>query len=229
MEFVKQYLKIVSYVCSGLVFAFAAFYFLANLYHYYELRKNYITDFNSQSLVIEMDSALAQIQENINTFNPNTYNGSISTSDMRLLNQNLSNCINSFNNEVINSMREKNVITIIDVYNLRESYENNILSECIVNNLNKITIEEEDYGSTYLANNKELIKMYVYSLRNATSYLKKDLLNNSSYFYNTAIASSSIKDSTRDGFFEVMDAYNRAANFVLYVSNWYRMEAEGSL
>jgi len=186
MEFVKQYLKIVSYVCSGLVFAFAAFYFLANLYHYYELRKNYITDFNSQSLVIEMDSALAQIQENINTFNPNTYNGSISTSDMRLLNQNLSNCINSFNNEVINSMREKNVITIIDVM-LNRYMESKIkkVGSCglgVWETMRRYEVIKKVTSEEYAPNIKELFSMTQAEIKHyfayiANIYVRRELKN----------------------------------------------------
>ena len=90
-------------------------------------------------------------------------------------------------------MKSKDRITIIDVYNLRESYENDILSSCIVNNLYwATTVDSANFNSSYLVNNKDMIQLYVNSLLDETSYLKKDLLNNSSYFYNTSIASSSI-------------------------------------
>ena len=73
-----------------------------------------------------------------------------------------------------------------------------------------------------------MIQLYINSLLDETSYLKKDLINNSSYFFNTSIASSSIKDNTRDGFYEVMGAYNKAASFVEYISHWYKDEVEGN-
>ena len=147
---------------------------------------------------------------------------------MQLVRQNLFNCMASFDNETINGLRNKNKITIIDVYNLRESYENDILNKCVVNNMYWLTTIDESYGSKYLLNNKEMTKLYIDSLLTSyTSYLKKDLLNNSSYYYNTSIASTSVKDNTRDGFFEVMDAHNRVARLVLYLSDWYKMEAEG--
>lgn len=228
MDFLKQYLKIISYVCTGLVFVFASFYILANLYHYYELRKDYLASYNNDELTMIIDSNLAKIESNSNIYNPAAYHGKISNSNMLMIKQNLSNCVNAFNNETVNELRSKNKITIIDVYKLRESYENDVLNKCIVNNLSWLTTVDDSFGSKYLVNNKEITSLYIDSLLTAyTSYLKKDLLNNSSYYYNTSIASSSIKDNTRDGFYEVMDAYNRASKFVLYVSNWYKLEAEG--
>ena len=228
MDFLKQYLKIISYVCTGLVFVFASFYILANLYHYYELRKDYLSSFNNNELTMIVDSNLANVEANINMYNPETYNGKVSKNNMFMVKQNLSNCINAFNNDTVKELRSKNKITIIDVYKLRESYENDILNKCIVSNLSWLTTVDESYGSKYLVDNKDITTLYIDSLLTVyTSYLKKDLLNNSSYFYNTSIASQSVKDNTRDGFYEVMDAYNRASKFVLYVSNWYKLEAEG--
>jgi len=224
MEFIKQYLKILSYVSTGLVFAFASFYLLANLYHFFELRKDFYTSFNNELIVTDIDKTLETVNNNINAFNSSNYKGQIPTNNMNLIRQNLSNCISSFNNSAMSEMRNKNVITIVDVYRLRESYENDILNKCVVNNLHWLTEADSSYGN-YLVDNKDLSKLYIDALVASTSYLKKDLLNNSSYYYNTSIASTSTLDNTRDGFYEVMDAYNRAAKLVLYVSEWYKVEA----
>lgn len=223
MEFIKQYLKILSYVSTGLVFAFASFYLLANLYHFFELRKDFYTSFNNELIVTDIDKTLETVNNNINAFNSSNYKGQIPTNNMNLVRQNLSNCISAFNNSAMSEMRNKNVITIVDVYRLRESYENDILNKCVVNNLHWLTEVDSSYGN-YLVDNKDLSKLYIDALVASTSYLKKDLLNNSSYYYNTSIASASTLDNTRDGFYEVMDAYNRAAKLVLYVSEWYKVE-----
>lgn len=226
MEFVKQYLKILSSVCTGLVFAFASFYLLANLYHFFELKKDFHTDFSKEPIVIDINETMQQVNNNINSSNLGKYKGRISINNMNLIKQNLSNCIVSFNNSTIESMYTKNKITIVDVYKLRESYENDILNKCVVNGLYWLTYTDDSYGQ-YLIDNKELAKLHMDTLLTSTSYLKKDLLNNSSYYYNTAIASLSVLDNTRDGFYEVMDAYDRVAKLVLYVSNWYKAELEG--
>lgn len=223
MDFLKQYLKIISYSLLGLVFAFASFYLLANLYHYLEIRKDYVADFSNHPIVTDIDKSLVQIQANINKFNSNTYSGSIPTLKMQSIKQNIEACLNSINNEEYRHMKSVNRISILDVYKLRETYENEVYNKCIVTNLYWLT-ELENINDSYLNNNKELTKYYFDTLKSLTSYLKKDLINNSSYYYNTSIVSASIKDNTKDGYYDVMDAYTKATNFVLYLSNWYRME-----
>lgn len=225
MDFIKQYLKVVSYMCSGLVFVFASFYLLANVFHYMELRRDYVAKYDDQVIVTEIDSNIQKATENVSSFDVNNYNGTIPAAQMSLIKQNIDQCAVAFNNETRQAMKGKTKITIVDVYKLRESYENDILNKCIINNLYWITSVEDNYPSATLVKNKEINKLYVDSLLSSTSYLKKDLLNNSSYYYNTSIASSSMKDNTRDGFFEVMDSYNKAAKFVLYISNWFKEEA----
>lgn len=229
MDFLKQYLKIINYALIGLVFAFASFYLLSNAYHYLEIRKDFITDFNNQPLVLDFEEKMQNVSKNISSFSTSNYKGNVNINQMQVIYYNLKACTESFKNETIKSMKEKNKITIIDVYQLRESYENDILSSCIVNNLYwTTTIDAATFNSSYLINNKDMVQLYVNSLLDETSYLKKDLLNNSSYFFNTSIASSSIKDNTKDGFYEVMGAYSNAASFVEFVSEWFKNEVEGN-
>ena len=119
MDFLKQYLKVISYVCTGLVFVFASFYILANLYHYYELRKDYLVSYSNDNLVLQIDSTLSKVQANANSYDISKYKGKISSNNMLMIKQNLLNCISSFNNKTVADLRTKNKITIIDVYNLR--------------------------------------------------------------------------------------------------------------
>lgn len=228
MEFFKQYLKIINYAMMGLVFVFSGFYLLSNAYHYLEIRKDLIIDFDSQPLVKNLDQKVEKINNDLSSFSINNYQGDISTNQMQLIYFNLKSCVESFQNETMKSMKNKKRLTIIDVYQLRESYENNILSSCIVNNLYWLTtINSATFPSTYILNNQDMIQLYINTLLDETTYLKKDLLNNSSYFYNTSIASSSVKDNTRDGFYEVMSAYNKAINFVEFISDWFTREVRG--
>lgn len=228
MDFLKQYMKIINYSLMGLTFAFASFYLLANAYHYLEIRKDFNVDFSSQTLVTDIDEKMNNVNKNISGFSAATYQGNLSTSQMMVIQQGLKGCINSFNNKTFQELRQKKTVGIVDVYNLRESYEDDVLSDCIVTNLHwTTTVSEDTYNSRYLLENKDMMKLYMDYLLNATSYVKKDLLNNSSYYFNTTVASA-VKNNTKDGFYEVIGAYNRAASFVEYVSEWFRNEVEGN-
>lgn len=227
MDFLKQYLKIINYSIIGIVFAFSSFYMLANLYHYFELRRDYTVSVKKLPVINNINNNLNLINKNINTFNANTYKGKISTTLMIKINQNLKTCVDSINNDSYKEILTKDKVSIVDVYYLREAYENNILNNCLVNNISWLVSKENNINSTYLNTNKELLTKHINLLLIDTSYMKKDLLNNSSYFYNTNVASSSVKDNTKDGLYEVLDAYNSATDFILYISNWYKMEVEG--
>jgi len=223
MDIIREYFKILAYSLLGLVFAFASFYLLANLYHYLEIRKDFVTDFSKQSIIVNIEDSLDKIKNNVNKFNPNTYNGSVSVTKMTNIKNNILSCVDNIDNEEYKKLKASNRINILDVYNLRESYENNVYNNCIVSNLYWMTNE----APSGLKITEELNRYYFESLKSATSYLKKDLINNSSYFYNTSVASASIKDNTKDGYYDVIDAYSKATNYVLYVSEWFRMEVGG--
>jgi len=225
MNFIKKYFKIIGYMVLSLVFMFSSFYLLANAYHYLEIRKDYVVNLDQLPVVQELENNLAQVQENINSFDPNNYHGSVPTNNMNMVKENLNNCLLYFKNDTYNEIRQKTKISIIDVYKLSDSYDEQILNNCVVNNLNWVTGETNDYISGYLVDTKDMNKMYVHSLVTSTSYLKKDLLNNSSYYYNTNISSSSVKDNTRDGMSEVLEAYNKASKYLLYISDWFKKEA----
>ena len=226
MNFFKQYIRIINYSLMGLVFGFAFFYLLSNAYHYLEIRKDFYVDYNTQPLVLEIQQKINRVEQNISQFNSNAYSGNVSINKMLSIHDNLETCVKKFNNQTIQGMTDKNRISIIDVYQLRESYENDILNDCI-NLLWTSTSNNENSSIPYLEQNQVLIELYVKSLRTETSYLKKDLINNSSYYYNTSVASS-IKNNTKDGFYEVMSSYNKALDFVEYISNWFYNEMEGN-
>ena len=228
MGFLKQYIKIINYSLIGLTFAFSSFYLLSNAYHYLEIRKDFVVDFSSQTLVTDIDNKMKNVSKNISGFNSSTYRGNIPTNQMIIIQQRLNGCISSFNNTTFNELKQKKVVNIKDVYMLRESYEDDILSDCIVTNLYWTTaVNNETLNSSYLVDNQKMMQMYVEYLLNATSYVKKDLLNNSSYYFNTAVASA-VKNNTKDGFYEVIGTYNKAASFVEFVSEWFKNEVEGN-
>ena len=61
-----------------------------------------------------------------------------------------------------------------------------------------------------------------------TSYLKKDLYANSNYFFTTDMVALSVKNDVKDGFYEVMASYIKAAKFLDNISDWYQKEEGGA-
>lgn len=229
MEYLKDYIKIMAYMLIGLVFAIASFYLFINVFHSLEISREYPIVMSDATLVNDYDQRIKTIEKNISTFQVSTYKGEVNSTKMMLIQQNLKQCTLILKDTYLEEIRNNTSIDIVDVYKLRDSYENKILSDCIINNLYwTLSLKENNISSTYLENNQELLKMYVNSLKNKTSYLKKDLLNNSSYFFNTSTANSGVSDDIRDGLYEVLDAYKDASLYVEYLSEWFKNEVGGA-
>lgn len=228
MNYVKEYLKIISYILVGAVFSFSVFYLYINIFHSLELSKKYNVNVSESTTVKSYYDRINTIENNIKSFNTATYSGTVATTKMQSIRQNLTNCVNSLKGTYLEEIRNSNSVGITDVYKLRDSYENDILSECIINNLYwTLDVAGNNINSTYLLNNQDLLVLHVNMLKGSTAYLKKDLLNNSSYFFNTSTASSGVKDNVRDGFYETLGAYKDASMYVEYLSNWFKKEAGG--
>lgn len=229
-SFFKQYFSIINYAIIGIVFGYASFYLFLNLYHYQDIRRTY--DVNGtvadEVLVKNVDLRLKNIEENINLFDVNKYRGTLDASKLNLVSANLKVCLNYYNNDVYKELKKKSSINIIDVYKLREAYENEVLNGCIVKNLYWVSdIEKTDFEG--LKQNSFLLKMYFKDILSTTSYLKKDLLNNTAYSFSTEIFSKEIKNISKDGFYDVMNSYNSSLNIVEYISNWLKQEAEAGV
>ncbi len=228
MEYIRGYLKIIGYVLCGLVFSFSAFYLLINIYHMIELKKEVQINIDEQPLVIDYDNGIKQIESKIANFDSTKYEGEIGTMKMLFVENSLKQCVKALKKTNLEQLRGKKSIGIADVYKLRDSYENVILSDCIINSLYwTISLDENGIKSPYLKNNQEMFRLYVSTLKNNTSYLKKDLLNNSSYYFNTSTASSGVKDNVRDGFYETLNAYKTASHYVELLANWFNNEVGG--
>lgn len=228
MGFIKDYLKVISYMLIGIVFSVSSFYLFINIFHSLEINREYTVDVGDTALVKNYQERLVTIENNVQNFNYRTYTGAVDSTKMLMIQQNLKQCAIILNDTYLNEILDKQSIDIVDVYKLRDSYENRILSDCIINNLYwTLDLDSNNVNSTSLKNNQELLNLYINRLKNATSYLKKDLLNNSSYYFNTSTASSGVKDNVRDGFYETLDAYKNASLYVEYLSQWFKNEAGG--
>lgn len=229
MGYIKEYLKIISYMLIGIVFSFSAFYLFINIFHSLELDKEYKVDVNETTMVKDYYKRIQTIENNVANFQISSYKGNINPSKMLVIQQNIRQCAIVLKGTYLEDIKEKDSVSIIDVYKLRDSYENKILSDCIINSLYwTLDPKDNNINSAYLDENKELIDLYVDSLKDNTSYLKKDLLNNSSYYFNTSTASSGVKDNVRDGFYETLGAYKDASLYVEFISKWFKNEVGGA-
>lgn len=223
MSIFKQFFKIIGYALTGLAFGFAFFFLFLNFYHYLEIRREFRFDSKTDSYIVSLDKKLDQISQNISSFNLSNYNGSLSVTEANKVKNSFNVCLAAFRNQTITDIRGKNSITIKDVYNLRESYDTDISSQCLINNFIWLTTAKDDnYPDSFIVKNSNFYSSEISSLIKDTDYIKKELLNNSSYFFNTDISTLSVKSTTYDSFYSVMSSYNKVADFLLNLSEWYK-------
>ena len=213
----------------GVAFGFAFFYLFLNIYHYREIRREAYIDFEQDASVLEFDSILERVQANVESLpTSDVYQGSLEYNDAALWQDNFRTCIKIFKNSTFQEIRTKQSLDILDIYKFRESFEQEVLNECIVKQLYNL-VAQNPLNNSYLQQNKELLQAYMDDLLQDTSYLKKDLTANGNYYFTTDASNLIIKNDVKDGFYEVMSAYNRAARFLELMSNWYRDTVGGTL
>lgn len=216
----KQYFVILANALIGIAFGYACFYLILNLYHYQEIRRVAYIDFENNASIKAFDEKLQKIESNISKFDSNNYKGELSYGDASKVQMKLKQCVSSFRNDTFTELRKENLIDIKDVYKFSESLSNDVLNDCIVFQLYELTTDNF-IDNEYIEQNKKMLQYYMDDLLQDGSYLKKDLGGNSSYFYNTDITNSMVKNDVRDGFYEVLSSYQRALNFVELISDWF--------
>ena len=225
----RQYMKILGNAFIGLAFGFSFFYLFLNIYHYREIRREVYVNFNTDSSIQQLDTILKNANDNIQKFNlSQEYHGRLEYGKAALWKTRLDVCVNSFHNKTFQELRNKNVLTIKDVYKFRESFENDVLNGCIVTHLYTLTNEFGDQDA-FVNENKVLLQNYMDDLLQDTSYLKKDMNNNNSYYFTTDVTSLLGKNNTRDGFYEVVSSYIRSAKFLESISLWYANGVGGTV
>lgn len=219
-EVLKEYAKIFSYTVTGIVFIFASFYLIMNVYHMQEVSSSF-------SLNVEEDENYKEIKEKISNINKYT-NVSINKSKgkadkqfLATLNSKLKYCSTALNNEVFKELENKKNMNIKDVYNLRNTLNANVINGCLVEQLHYLTYyNNKDGNSNGLTNYSNYIKLNIDSISNNLNYVDKDILNNSSYYYNSSNANLSVMNKHKDMYDTIMITYKEAASLVEMLSKW---------
>lgn len=229
IDFLKQYCKIISYSLLGLIFSFASFYLIVNLYHASEIRKTFVYDPSTNATMQKFQNYLTSIKENLPEIDANKYEGDLTAFQVMSADQKLKACYEELNNEAMQAIMNKNELTIVDIYNLREAFETEVVSKCVVTNLDWFAkAEKNQLNSAYLKGNQTYLRLYLDSILSDTYYLKKDLLNNSSYYFNTSLVTSTVMDKVKDGYYDVMASYTKVAAITDELAQWFSEETKGA-
>ncbi|MEG1597471.1 MAG: hypothetical protein RR359_04270 [Bacilli bacterium] len=236
--YLKKYLKLFNYGLIGAIFALSSFYLIINIYHYKEIRKEFIVNVNNDDIYLASENAIKKIKENIDV-DLNKYKGNFTYFEISAFKNKISDCVSALDSKEFVGLKNKSAISIIDMYNLTEQLDNEVIGKCIINNLGFLgRLDKEESQSvdlitavkkyTDFPSKTVYINMLINNISTSDNYMKKDMINNSSYYYNTNIVTRTLRNGVRDSYGEYVNTYAKASRFIEEVSNWFREETKGA-
>lgn len=216
-KFLLDYINLIGYVVTILVFSIAVFVLLVNFYHYKDVNTVYTKPSDSKSAYESNKSKIEEIKDNVSVYNPNDFKSNPNNLVYMNVKSRLDQCVDKYTVSDVNKIFDKKVITVKDDYDLLTAYQNDIINGCIIMNIYSMDIPKESFQSVkpFITSNSKL-------LMNDTDYVKRTLQNNSSYSFGTKFDKTNVFDLTRDSYTRIESSYNFSVDFVLEVSRWFK-------
>lgn len=210
-KFIKEYLNIIAYAVTGLIFVIASFYLLINYYHSEELRTTIYVSENDINYVGYKDK-IEKIKVNLDTFAKNKP----TDNKLRAIYNKLSTCsVVLEGNKTLAAIQPNNYFTSNDVYQLGSGFQSDVLNICWALHLSYITEENADPRFKTVS---PYVKSSVNAIGSQVNFALSEIQNNSSYFYTTNITASTIRNYLEADFSAIAKAYNDFASIVLSLS-----------
>lgn len=236
-EFIRDYLKIINYSLLGVIFALSSFYLILNYNHYLEIRKDYIINVKEDETYVKVEKQLADINR-VNNIDLNNYKGKFSYFEISTFKNKLVDCSKLLNNKTFSNLKNKQQVSIKDMYDLNERLDNEVIGQCVVDNfsfLGRLDNTEENFDNLSLAmikytdfpKNTAYIRMLIDNITASNDYMRKDMLNNSSYHFNTDVVNRTLRSNARDNYGEIINIYLKVSTFINELSNWFIEETGG--
>ena len=222
-----EYINIFAYALTGLVFGFSFFLLFLNFYHYKELS----TKIDVSSEVVANDQKtkekLEKIKTNINSYQQNSYQGRNNIYDMNSIQIKLNNCVKVFESDEYKELASKQTVELRDVYKLGKFYQNNILNDCVVMQLNTFIDEDNSFNIESLKNIRPFIKTTINEQLSSNSYITSNLESADNYYFTNDISKSSIFFLAKDSYNSINTNYQNTLDLLVELSNWYYNEVMG--
>ena len=205
---IRNYLGLLAYTITGLIFGFAFFLLFLNIYHTSEVNSKYVKSSEEIDAYNEFSGSLTLLKNKIDKINLN---------DEKKINisNRLNSCIKSLSNEEFLNYVKKKKIDDLDIYQMKNVFQNEIVDGCLVKQLYTMT-EDND--------NKDIlpfIKNDIDILLANMSYVEDNLLDNSSYKFSSNFSKTNIYNAKQESYYQVVNSYRRVVDVVNIVSDYY--------
>ena len=210
----KKYLHIVAIGLLFLILCISFYYLIINIYH--------DSSMNKKVFVSEDDVYYKKYQSNINdikinldnyVYNKNKYKYDFNT--MNNIYNRINYCYNilSLNDSILG---DKTFLDYKDVNELNNQFINSYIDKCFttnlswINNLSNSKLKDQFYNA----------KFSVDILINNSLYLRDELRDNSSYYYNTDYFNKRIRNNLESSYQLVLHNYSDFSKIILDLSNY---------
>lgn len=207
---------VASYIIIAIVLGFSFFLFFINLYHMNEVNTKYIK--SNEELVVSQDikKEISIVENKLNNVDLTLY---MDKDNYELLSDTatrLNSCVNILKDEKLYDSMDKKEMSMLDIYKFQEDYENIIVNECLVKQL---------YGISNFNNKEDIMNRFIKSnidtILTDVSYVKNNLLSNSSYYFTTNSAKVNVFDLNKESYYQIISSYRKSVNFVDMITDWY--------
>ncbi len=223
-----EYINIVGYIITGLVFALSCFILFVNLYHGKEVSNEFVKSEGYIDVYTKNKEKIEKIKNNASSFNPNFYRGEVDQTDLIAIKSKLDMCASKYEQTKANKIFVKEKINIQDVYQLLNFYQSDIVNDCVTLQIysmnissNSARVQSFHYMKPYIVINSKV-------LMNDLSYVKRVLQNNSSYQFSSDYDKINIFNMTRDSYTKIESSYQNSIDLVYTVSEWFNQIIRGN-
>lgn len=219
-----EYFNIIGFAITGIIFGFSFFLIFINFYHYKDVNSTYIKQDSDNKINQEMKNKLEKINQNISSFDPNTYQGTNDVYSLASIKSRLQMCVTKINTEEFDSILNKKEINIKDIYDMQQFYQIIISNECLVKQLYEITntTENSKIKINSLNDIAPFLEDNIEELIKSTDYLQKVIKNNSSYSFSSNSSKMDLYDQTKDSYYALLNQYSSSIDYIYDISVWYK-------
>lgn len=219
-KILAEYINIIAYVVTGIVFGFTFFLLVLNVYHYKDIQETYKKQDSDYKIDIELIEKLNAASLNINSVKLNNTNNNykmLSNIELKL-----NTCVEKINNNKFGRLLSKKTISISDVYDMQQFYKKDISNECLVKQLYELNVGNNQNEYNEYIDTITFIEDNIEKLKDSTDYVEKVIKNNSSYSFTSSSTKSNIYNQVKDSYYNIINNYVDAIDFIYDLSVWYK-------
>ncbi len=224
-KFLQEYIRVIAYSILGIVFAYASFYLFLNMYHHAEISASYNIDMINSTTHLNIQNNLNTISNNIN-YNINNYTGNIEKQVLLGFQGRLKLCVQDLGSEEYFDFVALGDYDVIDAQEFLNLYNSKVANSCLVLQLTDLfalftdeLMQIDGFEMIY-----EMSQIQIKQLTNSNNYIKDNLENNSSYYFNSLTAKNTTFNQVSSSIYSTMFNYDNAVEYVLLVSELFKDE-----